>query len=67
MNLSLSGKAALLTGASRGLGFATAQALASEGARIAINTRDQSQLSPAASYITGVLLTVDGGTYKGLV
>jgi len=47
MDLSLSGKAALLTGASRGLGFATAQVLASEGARIAINSRDQSQLSAA--------------------
>jgi 3-oxoacyl-[acyl-carrier protein] reductase len=23
-------------------------------------------LSPAASYITGVMLTVDGGSYKGL-
>ena len=47
MDLSLSGKAALLTGASRGLGFATAQVLAGEGAHIAINSRDQNQLSAA--------------------
>ena len=47
MDLSLSGKAALLTGASRGLGFATAQVLAGEGAHIAINSRDPNQLSAA--------------------
>ncbi|MEA3327432.1 MAG: SDR family oxidoreductase [Chloroflexota bacterium] len=47
MDLTLSGKIALLTGASRGLGFATAKALAQEGVRIAINSRDQKQLSSA--------------------
>jgi NAD(P)-dependent dehydrogenase (short-subunit alcohol dehydrogenase family) len=39
MDLGLKGKIALLTGASRGLGFATAETLAREGAHIAINSR----------------------------
>ena len=41
---SLFGKVALVTGASRGLGFAIAQELASEGARLAICARDEEEL-----------------------
>lgn len=47
MDLGLQGKIALLTGASRGLGFATARVLAQEGVRIAINARDEKRLSAA--------------------
>jgi len=47
MDLGLKGKIALVTGASRGLGFATARALAEEGVRLAINSRDMDQLSKA--------------------
>lgn len=47
MDLGLQGKIALLTGASAGLGFATAKVLAQEGARIAINARDEERLSAA--------------------
>ena len=52
MDLGLRGKIALLTGASRGLGFATAQCLAQEGARIAINARDEKQLFAAGEKLT---------------
>jgi len=47
MDLGLKGKAALLTGASRGLGFAAAEVLAKEGVDIAINSRNENQLSKA--------------------
>ena len=43
---SLSGKVALVTGASRGLGWAMAQSLASAGATVLINGRDESTLKP---------------------
>ena len=36
----LSGKVALITGASRGLGWAMAQSLASRGAHVLLNARD---------------------------
>ncbi len=47
MDLGLSGKTALLTGASRGLGLAAAETLAQEGARIAINSRSPAHLDAA--------------------
>ncbi len=52
MDLGLTGKVALLTGASRGLGFATAKTLVQEGARIFINARDQEQLSAAGDELS---------------
>lgn len=51
MDLQLAGKIALVTGASRGLGYATALLLAREGAEVIINSRDPEKLSAAASRI----------------
>lgn len=47
MDLGLQGKIALLTGASSGLGFATAKTLAAEGVRLAINSRSEEKLDQA--------------------
>jgi len=47
MDLHLKGKRALVTGSSRGLGFATARGLALEGARVAINSRNKDHLKAA--------------------
>ncbi len=51
MDLKLSGKTALVTGASRGLGYATALGLAEEGCQVAINSRDAESISTAADKI----------------
>jgi 3-oxoacyl-[acyl-carrier protein] reductase len=53
MDLGLNGKVALVAGASRGLGFAVAQALAAEGARVSIASRDQAAIDDAAKRIGG--------------
>jgi NAD(P)-dependent dehydrogenase (short-subunit alcohol dehydrogenase family) len=47
----LEGKAALITGASKGLGKAMASALAAEGARIALVSRSREQLESVAAEI----------------
>jgi len=51
MELGIKDKVALVTGASSGLGFAVAEALAAEGARVAINSRSEEKLTRAAEVI----------------
>jgi 3-oxoacyl-[acyl-carrier protein] reductase len=51
MDLQLKDKIALVTGASRGLGFATALALAREGCRVAVNSRSEESVKTAAEKI----------------
>ncbi len=52
MDLKLQGKKALVTGASYGLGYACAQALAEEGATVAICSRDAEKIENAASHLS---------------
>ncbi|MBL8078057.1 MAG: SDR family oxidoreductase [Anaerolineales bacterium] len=48
MDLKLKNKRILVTGSSRGLGYAAAYALAREGARVAINGRDEAKINNIA-------------------
>jgi 3-oxoacyl-[acyl-carrier protein] reductase len=52
MDLGLKNKRALVTGASRGLAYATALLLAKEGCRIAINSRSVDNINAAAKSIS---------------
>ena len=49
----LTGKVALVTGGSRGLGLQMAEALGEAGARLAITARKQAELDEAASHLGG--------------
>lgn len=51
MDLGLKGKVALVAGASKGLGYATAKALAAEGAIVSIASRDKAAIDKAATDI----------------
>lgn len=51
MDLELTGKIALVTAASKGLGRATATQLAAEGARVMISSRGEEQLAATAAQI----------------
>ena len=52
MDLGLKDKRALITGSTRGLGYATALLLAREGCKVAINGRDENKVKAAAGKIT---------------
>ncbi len=54
MNLELEGKVAIVTGASRGMGFAIAKRLAEEGAHVALCARDASALEKVADELAGI-------------
>jgi len=49
----LSGRTALVTGSSKGIGFALAGALASAGARVVLNARDAGRLEEARTALAG--------------
>jgi NAD(P)-dependent dehydrogenase (short-subunit alcohol dehydrogenase family) len=51
MDLQLTGKLALVTGSTAGIGFAIAEALAAEGARVIVNGRTKERVSEAAARI----------------
>lgn len=64
MDLGLKGKRAIVTGASRGIGYACAIALAEEGARVCVTARDEELLKKTITDIEaaggeGVLLAGD--------
>ncbi len=53
MDLGLGGRGYLLTGASRGLGFATARALVDDGARVLISSRSRRAVNAAVTELGG--------------
>jgi 3-oxoacyl-[acyl-carrier protein] reductase len=53
MQLNLSDKVALVTGSSKGIGWAIAQTLHAEGCRVALNARNKSDLTIATTQLDG--------------
>jgi 3-oxoacyl-[acyl-carrier protein] reductase len=53
MDLGLGGRGYLLTGASRGLGFATARALVDDGARVLVSSRSAGSVDAAVTSLGG--------------
>ena len=55
MQLKLTGKTALITGSSRGIGHAIAEALYAEGCMVALNGRNENDLATAATRLPGAI------------
>lgn len=72
MDLQLAGKHALVTGSTRGIGYATALELAREGAHVTVNGRDSGRVAQTIARIEAALpgvrvngLAADLGTAQG--
>jgi 3-oxoacyl-[acyl-carrier protein] reductase len=65
MDLKLTGKIALVTGSSRGIGFATAKALAAEGCRVMLSGLSTEQLRQAETALraTGAQVAAHAGDF----
>ena len=59
----LTGRTALVTGGSRGLGFAMARGLAEAGAKVVINARNEAKLHEAVSKLCSDGLDADGSAF----
>nr|WP_221381769.1 SDR family oxidoreductase [Actinoplanes polyasparticus] len=53
MDLGLADRVYVLTGASRGLGFATAEALVADGAKVVVSSRDEKRVAEAVDSLGG--------------
>jgi NAD(P)-dependent dehydrogenase (short-subunit alcohol dehydrogenase family) len=62
MELGLKGKAVLVTGASKGIGLACAQAFAREGARVAMVSRSRANLDSALASFDTARAGLEGAT-----
>lgn len=63
----LTGKRALITGSSQGIGFALAEGLAAAGAKVVLNGRDTGKLADAASRIPGAeMLAFDATDHEAV-
>jgi len=59
MDLGLAGRVALVTGASKGIGFGIASGLVAEGAKVAVASRDAGRIEAAAARIGAVPIVFD--------
>jgi len=59
MDLQISGKRALVSGSTKGIGFAIACELAREGAKVTINGRQQDQVAAAVTRLRGLVAGAD--------
>ena len=53
MQLDLAGKTALITGSSKGIGLAIAEALHAEGCKVALNSRNSEELAKVTAHLSG--------------
>jgi 3-oxoacyl-[acyl-carrier protein] reductase len=65
MDLGIDGRACVVTGASRGIGLATARALAAEGARVLLVARDGDALAAASESLEGNSATLAADVTDG--
>jgi 3-oxoacyl-[acyl-carrier protein] reductase len=65
VDLGIRGRVALVTGASKGIGFAIARALVAEGARVAVSSRSRERIDGAAAEVGGPGFVHDSSDLEG--